>query len=248
MNHGDNTTLDLAQLGVRYGGVQALEDVSLKISKGRVHGLIGPNGAGKSTTINVITGVTRPSSGRVRFNDCDITDWAPHQRACSGLARTFQNLALFPSMTVRENIACGVFADKAARSKRERDDRIDEEIDRHRLGSIQHQPIAAQSLGTRKRIELARALVSRPSLLLLDEPAAGLAAEEVDELSMLVKGVCQKGASVLLIEHDMDLVMGLCEHLFVLDFGRLIAQGSPDQVRANPAVQAAYFGDGDEAH
>ncbi len=241
-------TLNLERVGVRYGGVQAMDDISFQISPGRVYGLIGPNGAGKSTTINVIAGVTRPSSGRVKFNDQDITDWQPHQRARSGLARSFQNLALFPSMTVRENIACGVAAGRRGPSRYDRDAIVDEEIDRFRLGPFQHELVAVQSLGMRKRVELARALVSKPSLLLLDEPAAGLAPQEIHELSILVRGICGTGASVLLIEHDMDLVMSLCEHIFVLDFGRLIAEGTPNEVRANPVVQAAYFGDGVESH
>ena len=241
-------TLHLERVGVRYGGVQAMDDVSFHILPGRVYGLIGPNGAGKSTTINVIAGVTRPSSGRVKFNDQDITDWQPHQRARSGLARSFQNLALFPSMTVRENIACGVAAGKRGPSRHDRDAIVDEEIDRLGLGPFQHELITVQSLGMRKRVELARALVSKPSLLLLDEPAAGLAAQEIHELSNLVRGICATGASVLLIEHDMDLVMSLCEHIFVLDFGRLIAEGAPNEVRANPVVLAAYFGDGVESH
>ncbi|WP_326535710.1 ABC transporter ATP-binding protein [Pseudorhodoferax sp.] len=239
-------TLQLEQVSVRYGGVQALQDVSLRIAPGRVYGLIGPNGAGKSTTINVIAGFTQASSGRVRFQGSDIGAWAPHQRARAGLARTFQNLALFGSMTVRENVACGAAAAGSRCPASAREALVDAELQRFGLAAVQHEPMAVQSLGTRKRIELARALVGKPALLLLDEPAAGLSADEIRALSDAVRAVCRTGASVLLIEHDMELVMGLCEHLFVLDFGKLIAQGTPDAVRADAAVQAAYFGAADE--
>ena len=236
-------SLSIEDICVKYGGVDALSKVSLALTSGRIYGLIGPNGAGKSTTINVITGVVGPTSGRVLLDESDITGWPAHKRARAGLTRTFQNLALFQSMTIRENVICGMRPSNLAEEKKAQKEHFTKIMQRLGLDDIQDEFVTSQSLGTRKRIELARALMGNPSLLLLDEPAAGLSGIEVEGLSTLLQELCQQGLTVLIVEHDMPLVMALCQHIFVLDFGCLIAQGAPAEIQANPAVQVAYFGD-----
>ncbi|MDM0030089.1 ABC transporter ATP-binding protein [Variovorax saccharolyticus] len=235
--------LEIQQLGMSFGGVHALSGVSLAINSGRIYGLIGPNGAGKSTAINAITGTIVPTSGRILWHGKDVARWPQHRRARSGLARTFQNLALFHKLSVRENVTCGAIHahdDSSLRGV------VDTALDAFGLAQIADEPVNVLSLGTRKRVEMARATVANPKLLLLDEPAAGLTGSEIAEFSHRMREFRDQGGAVLLVEHDMSLVMTLCEHLFVLDFGKLIAAGTPDEVRANPAVQAAYFGAGDE--
>jgi branched-chain amino acid transport system ATP-binding protein len=235
--------LEIQQLGMSFGGVHALSGVSMAIEPGRIYGLIGPNGAGKSTAINAITGTIVPSAGRILWHGKDVSRWPQHRRARSGLARTFQNLALFHKLSVRENVACGAIHahdDAGLRGA------VDAALDAFGLAQVADEPVDVLSLGTRKRVEMARATVAKPRLLLLDEPAAGLTGSEIAEFSTRMRAFRDGGGAVLLVEHDMSLVMSLCEHLFVLDFGRLIAAGTPGEVRANPAVQAAYFGAGDD--
>ena len=226
-----------------FGGVHALSGVSLAIEPGRIYGLIGPNGAGKSTAINAITGTIVPTAGRILWHGKDVSRWPQHRRARSGLARTFQNLALFHKLTVRENVTCGAIHAHDDSSLR---GAVDAALGAFGLADVADEPVNVLSLGTRKRVEMARATVANPKLLLLDEPAAGLTGSEITEFSARMREFRNSGGAVLLVEHDMSLVMTLCEHLYVLDFGKLIASGTPDEVRANPAVQAAYFGAGDE--
>ncbi|MEJ8848228.1 ABC transporter ATP-binding protein [Variovorax rhizosphaerae] len=236
--------LEIQQLGMSFGGVHALSGVSLAVEPGRIYGLIGPNGAGKSTAINAITGTIVPSAGRILWHGRDVSRWPQHRRARSGLARTFQNLALFHKLSVRENVTCGAIHahdDAGLRAA------VDAALDDFGLAEVADEPVNVLSLGTRKRVEMARATVAKPKLLLLDEPAAGLTGSEITEFSTRMREFRNRGGAVLLVEHDMSLVMSLCEHLFVLDFGKLIAAGTPIEVRANPAVQAAYFGAGDDA-
>jgi branched-chain amino acid transport system ATP-binding protein len=238
--------LEIQQLSVSFGGVHALTDVSIAVAPGCIYGLIGPNGAGKSTTINAITGTIVPTGGRILWQGEDVSRWRQHRRARAGLARTFQNLALFQRLSVRENVMCGAI-------HAHRDDEltvaVDEVLNALGLSEMSNEPVNMLSLGTRKRVEMARALVAKPKLLLLDEPAAGLTSSEIAEFCTRMRRLKDQGGAVLLVEHDMSLVMSLCEHLYVLDFGKLIAHGTPDEVRANPAVQAAYFGVGsDERH
>jgi branched-chain amino acid transport system ATP-binding protein len=233
--------LDRARL--RFGGIVALDDVSFEVAEGRIAGLIGPNGAGKTTAFNAITGLYRLDSGDVVFDGRSLRRVRPSRVIRLGVARTFQNLELFPKLTVLENVLVGAHA--ATRLQREREQR------RHALetladvGIAEHatRPAAGLPYGTLKRVELARALASRPRLLLLDEPAGGLNHEEVEALVGLVRRLRdERELTILLVEHHMRLVMEVCEHVHVLDFGRTITAGPPLEVQRNPAVIQAYLG------
>lgn len=238
--------LNVEKLSVFYGGVKALNELSMRLEPSRIYGLIGPNGAGKSTAINAISGAIRPTAGSIRLRDRDLTSQVAHERARAGIGRTFQNLALFQSMTVYENIACGALHAKGAAGGGGPLGTVDRLIEEFGLETVRNHHTKALPLGIRKRVELARAFASNPSVLLLDEPAAGLTPDDMEDLKRRVQRLRDAGGIALIVEHHMGLVMSLCEHLYVLEFGKLIASGSPQQVIADPLVQAAYFGVEDE--
>lgn len=248
MNAGP-VLLEAVELSVRFGGVAALSDVSFTVEEGEVVGLIGPNGAGKTTCIDALSGFQPLHGGHVRFAGEDLDLLAPHQRARKGFVRTFQSLDLFDDLTVRENLVVAVDTPTwrstitdALWPKRHRHDGVDETIDLVGLGPIADRRPAELSNGERHRVSLGRALVSKPRLVLLDEPAAGLDPTESAELGRLLRSLPGRGVSILLVDHDMALVMEICDRLHVLDFGCLIASGPPAEVRCDPAVVTAYLG------
>ena len=235
--------LQVEQVDVRFGGVQALKGVSLQVPDAALVGLIGPNGAGKTTLFNVITGLEKPQAGTVRMAGEDLTSLPPHQRARRGLGRTFQRIEVFSSLTVHENVLAAAEARRSwggdepdpARSATELLERVG-------LRDLEHERVDRLSTGLLRLVEVARALASRPRLLLLDEPGSGLDPAESEALGDLLVDLVADGRSILLVEHDVELVMRVCQQIAVLDFGEVIARGTPEQVQRDPAVQAAYLG------
>lgn len=246
--------LSLEGLGRRFGGLQAVDDVTMSIGQGELVGLIGPNGAGKTTLFNIVTGFTPPSAGRVFFKSKRIDKLTPHKLARRGIARTFQNLRLFSNLSVFDNVAAaasGTLGFQAWRAllpfagKKRADEitaRTWDALDRVELRARANDFAANLSYGQRKYLEIARALALRPDLLILDEPAAGLNETETASLTQFLRTLNAGGMTILLVEHDMGLVMSLCRRVIVLAAGRKIADGTPDQVRADKTVQEAYLG------
>jgi branched-chain amino acid transport system ATP-binding protein len=266
----DTAVLTVSEVAVRFGGVAALNDASLTVRPGTVTGLIGPNGAGKTTLFNVISGLQAPDRGTVHLFDTDVTGMKPHRRAKLGLARTFQRLELFGTLTAGENVQVGLESDvswldprRLRPFKRRRgaaagatEGSIDPSVDSAGaaatcerllegvgLGGCADQQSSAMSTGLARMVELARALAIGPKLLLLDEPGSGLDEAESNALGDLLAKLAAGGMAVLLVEHDMELVMRICDHIYVLDFGDIIASGRPEEIRNDPMVQAAYLGE-----
>lgn len=250
--------LEIDGLNHRFGGLHAVKDVNLQLRTGELAGVIGPNGAGKTTLFNLITGVYRPYAGDIRLRGESIVGLSPSRIVSRGVARTFQTIRLFRELTVLDNIriahyqSCGYnlwqsFLRTPAMVRREREvaERSLELLDVFGLVPVAYDPAGSLSYGDQRRMEIARALATDPTLLLLDEPAAGMNPAEVEELSSLIKTIQKRfDLTVLLIEHQMKMVMGICEHLTVIDFGQVIARGLPEDVRTNQHVLEAYLGRG----
>ncbi len=235
--------LEIEHVSVRFGGLVAVDDVVLGVEQGSVTGLIGPNGAGKTTLFNVITGLQAPTSGRILLDGADISGWKPQERARRGIARTFQRLEVFGSLSVFDNVLTAAELRRTWAPDRE-DPR---KVAREQLARVGLEPYAdvmadAVPTGVARLVELARALALRPRLLLLDEPSSGLSEEETQAFAALLREVVADGGSVLIVEHDVELVMGLCSTVHVLDFGRVLCSGPPSVVQADVAVQQAYLG------
>ena len=228
---------------VRFGVLQAVSQASIDVVEGRVTGLIGPNGAGKTTLFNVITGLQEPTAGKVFFDGKDITNKNPFKRARMGIARTFQKLEVFGSLSARENILVAAEQRKTwDRSGFDPNQVCDEILEKVGLSDVSEFMVGTLPTGTARLVELARALASNPKVLLLDEPSSGLNEEETEEMASLLRKLVDEGLGVLLVEHDMSFVMGTCQFIHVLDFGTIIATGTPTEVQANAQVQAAYLG------
>jgi branched-chain amino acid transport system ATP-binding protein len=247
--------LKVHEISRRFAGLVAVDDLSFVVAPGTVHALIGPNGAGKTTLFNLISGLLQPSDGSIYFGDRDITELRPYVRVALGLGRTFQNLRLFGEMTVLENVLAGrhvrlgvswpatVLRLGSARSEEKTAIARARELLRFvKLEGHEDQLASALAYGDQRRLEIARALATDPKLLLLDEPAAGMNPTETAALAGLLQSLRGGGLTILLIEHDMNFVMGLCDRLTVLNFGRKIAEGTPSEIRVHPAVIEAYLG------
>ena len=235
--------LEIEEVSVQFGGLLAVDDASISVPAGCVTGLIGPNGAGKTTLFNVITGLQAPSGGRVMLDDEEVTRRRPYRRARLGIARTFQRLEAFGSLTARENVLVALEMRRRWATARYDCGKIaDELLERVGIAHVAETRVEALPTGSARLVELARALATDPKVLLLDEPSSGLDEQETDALGVLLHELTAGGLAVLLVEHDMPLVMEACSYISVLDFGRVIARGTPREIQADPSVQRAYLG------
>ena len=230
--------LEIREVMVRFGGVMAVGGVDLDVQAGEITGLIGPNGAGKTTLFNVISGMQDPTAGMVSVNGVDISHESPHRRAKRGLARTFQRLELFASLTVRDNVR--VAAELASLTNI--DSTVDRLLEKVGVSHLADKTAGELPTGSARLVEIARALATGPQLLLLDEPASGLDESESDRLGKLLRELTEDGLGVLLVEHDMSLVMRVCDSIYVLDLGMIIAHGTPEYIQHDPQVLQAYLG------
>ena len=238
---GPGASLRASSVSRSFAGVEALRDVSLELRQGEVVGLIGPNGAGKSTLVNVLSGFDRPSGGHVMLEERDVTRWSAHRRGRHGLARTFQHSHAFRGLSVRENVevsALGVGASGRAAARR-----ADELLGLLGLTQYADRPASDLSHGDERRLGVARALATDPRYVLMDEPAAGLSEAEVPRFALAVNMVRERGSGVLLVDHNVALVLEVCERIHVLDQGSTLAEGTPDEIRAHMGVAAAYLGE-----
>lgn len=235
--------LDATDISVRFGGLLALDAASLIVETGCITGLIGPNGAGKTTLFNVITGLQHPTTGRVTLDGRDITDAKPHRRARLGVARTFQRLEAFGSLSARENVLVAAeMRRRWAGDSTPPAEIVQRALEQVGIVGVADQIVDSLPTGTARLVELARALATKPRVLLLDEPSSGLDEDETDALGRLLLELADDGLGILLVEHDMPFVMSTCIHIDVLDFGRVIARGTPTEIQGDAAVQAAYLG------
>lgn len=244
--------LTVRHLTKNFGGLTAVNDLTFEILEGKIYGLIGPNGSGKTTVFNLITGVYPCTKGSIQFGEVELTQLKPHRIIRLGIARTFQTIRLFKNMTTWEHVLVG--QNPSARSvsreilstaraqKKNRREMAREILIELGLGEVKHQKASTLPYGIQRKVEIARALSLQPRLLLLDEPAAGLNIQETEDLLKTLRRIYKMGVTILIIEHDVRVIMGLCDHIFVLNFGQKIAEGNPDQIRLNDRVIEAYLG------